>query len=106
VIIRGAKLSAIAAPTVSIGRCCCDATLPLTSTGPDRGGSNMSDGDTSNDNEIMAPAAMVTPLDASTCIACVAGIECPIRGTRMTEFTCTGAISSTMVPASNGGAYD
>ena len=32
------KSSAIAAPTVSMGRCCCDLTLPLTPTGTGRGG--------------------------------------------------------------------
>ena len=34
----GSNLSAIAAPTVSMGRCCCDLTLPLTPTGTGRGG--------------------------------------------------------------------
>jgi hypothetical protein len=40
-------------------------------------------GETANDNEIMAPAAMATPLDASSCIACIAGIVRAIRGTGM-----------------------
>ena len=76
----------MAAPTVSMAGCCCDVTLPLASPGTGRGGSSVSDGDTANDNEIMAPAAMVTPLDASNRIACMTGIVCPIRGAGMTEF--------------------
>jgi hypothetical protein len=47
-------------------------TLPLTSTGTGRGGNSVSGGDTAHVNEIMAPAAAVTPLDASSCIACMA----------------------------------
>ena len=75
-------------------------TLPLTSPGPGRGGSSVSDGDTANDNEIMAPAAMVTPLDASNRIACMTGIVCPIRGAGMTEFYGTDPVTGTMVPPS------
>jgi hypothetical protein len=73
-------------------------TLPLTSTGTGRGGSSVSGGDTANDSETMAPAAIVTPPDASSCIACIAGIVCAIRGSGMTEFTCTDPVSGTMVP--------
>ena len=58
----------------------------------------MSGGDTASDNEIMAPAAMVTPLDASSCIACIAETVCAIRGTGMT-FAGTDPVSGTMVPS-------
>jgi hypothetical protein len=97
---RRSKVSSMAAPTVSMARCGCEVTLPLTSTGIGRGGTSVSGGDTANDNEIMAPAAMVTPLDASSRIACMAGIVCPIRGTGMTEFYGTDQVSGTMVPPS------
>ena len=60
----------------------CDVAAAA-STGTGRGGSSVSGGDTANDNEIMAPAAMATPLNASSCIACIAGIVCAIRGTGM-----------------------
>src|SRR5512139_4272848 len=60
-------------------------TLPLTSTGTVRGGNSVSGGDTANVNEIMAPAAAITPLVASSCIACMARFVCPIRGTEMTK---------------------
>src|SRR5512143_2099830 len=60
-------------------------TLPLTSTGTGRGGSSVSGGDTVNVNEIMAPAAAITPLVASSCIACMARFVCPIRGAEMAK---------------------
>ena len=44
--------------------------LPLTSTGAGRGRCEAAA--LQSDNEIIAPAAMVTPLDASSCIACMA----------------------------------
>ena len=61
----------------------CD--LPLTSTGTGRGGKSGSGGDTATDNEIMAPAAMITQPDASSCFACIAGTVCAIRGIGMTR---------------------
>jgi hypothetical protein len=41
----------------------------------------------------MAPAAAITPLDASSFFACMARIVCPIRGTEMTkcDFPRTGS---------------
>jgi len=60
--------------------------LSLTSTGTARGAGSVSGGDTASDNEIMAPAAMVTPPDASSCIACIAGTVCAIRGGGMTDL--------------------
>jgi hypothetical protein len=38
----------------------------------------------------MAPAAAITPLDASSFIACMARIVCPIRGTEMAKCDCLG----------------
>ena len=60
-------------------------TVPLTSTGTGRGGSSVSGGDTAIVNEIMAPAAAITPLVANSCLACMARFVCPIRGTEMTK---------------------
>ena len=59
------------APAVSLVRCCCGVTLLRASIGTSRGDSSVSGGDTASDNEIMAPAAMVTPLEASSYIACI-----------------------------------
>ena len=67
---RRSNLSAIAAPTVAMGRRCCDATLPLTST-ESCGGKSVSGGDTATANEIMAPAAMITQLGTSSRFACI-----------------------------------
>jgi hypothetical protein len=68
-------------------------TLPLMSAATGRGGRSVSGGDTANVNEIMAPAAAITPLDASSFFACMARIVCPIRGTEMTkcDFPRTGS---------------
>ena len=55
---RCPKSSAMAAPTVSMFGCCCDVTLPLALNGAGRCGTSLSGGDTANDNEIRAPAAM------------------------------------------------
>src|SRR5262249_27694709 len=77
------KVSVVAAPTE-----CCEMTLSLTSTATCRGGTSVSGGDTATLNEIMAPAAAITPLDASSFIACMAGTVCPIRGTEMAKCDC------------------
>src|SRR5215813_5477980 len=98
--LRCSKVSVATAPIASMVRCCCDMTLPLTSTSTGRGGSRVSGGDTANVNEIMAPAAAITPLDASSCIACMARIVCPIRGIGKTKCDLYGTISGTMVPPS------
>jgi hypothetical protein len=50
----------------------------------------VSGGDTANVNEIMAPAAANTPLDASSFIACMARIVRHIRGTEMAKCDCLG----------------
>src|SRR5215510_14328588 len=98
--LRCSKVLVATAPIVSMVRCCCDMTLPLTSTGTGRGGNSVSGGDTANVNEIMAPAAAITPLDASSCIAFMARIVCPIRGIEKTKCDLHGTISGTMVPPS------
>src|SRR5262245_60893083 len=59
--------------------------LPPASAGVGRGGSSVSEGESANDIESMAPAAMVTPPDASNRIACMSGIVCRIRGNEMTK---------------------
>jgi hypothetical protein len=67
----------MAALTVSVIWCCRDVTVPLASTGAGSGGRRVSEGDTANHSEIMAPAAMVTPVTASSLITCIAGIMYP-----------------------------
>ena len=67
----------MAAPTVSVVWCCRDVTVPLASTDTGSGGRRVSDGDTANHSEIMAPAAAVTPPIASSLITCIAGIMYP-----------------------------
>jgi hypothetical protein len=61
------------------------------------GGTNVSGGDSDADNEIIAPAAMVTLLDASTCVACMAAIVGTIHGDEMTSPARNAAIGI-MVP--------
>src|SRR5262249_47674725 len=46
------------------------------------------------------PWGRITPLDASSCIACMARIVCPIRGIEKTKCDLYGTISGTMVPPS------
>src|SRR5215470_15020855 len=60
--------------------------LPLTSIGAGSGGTSVRGGDTANVNETKAPAAIVTPLDASSCIVCMPGMVCRIRGIGMTKI--------------------
>ncbi len=74
---RTSKGSAMAAPSVSVVWFCCDVTVPLASTATGSGGRRVSDGDTASVSEITAPAAMVTPLTASSLIICMAGIMYP-----------------------------
>ena len=83
-----------------MGRRSCDATLPLTSTGTGRGGKSGSGGDTATDNEIMAPAAMITQPDASSCFACIAATVCAIRGFGMTDLLAPTRVSGKAVPPS------
>ena len=60
----------MAAPIASVVWCCCGA-------GTGSGGRRVSDGDTANHSEIMAPAAALTPPIASSLITCMAGIMYP-----------------------------